>query len=560
MEGKNVEISLPTIREQVIWIFFRRISSHYGTIGVFGRCRTCSEDILIQKEKNRLQEHLKLHPVKWDLYLTKLAHVIEQDIPSPSVLDALKLATLVVDFETDREYSLKMPLSRVSREDSYPNITEVLTEFEGRVQKEYNSNPVGPYSGSYDQNEALNLNIQLPESSLDFNGYTQFRHPDNVLCKVYTIKESYNEFDDLKKIDALEIDEDGNLEVDDYDEDYETGLIYTCQKESCRVACPCSPCSGENQCSEHRLKHEEMFDEHLDAISIRSTEKYCNDKSFFQKSYVIKYPGIPIICKKCKKDVLHHDSYHLDFHDNCKFCRKHRFKTYAETAHELQSAVKKHADYLKSVCPHCDSKFCEPHFRKKHIEYEHGEAPFTCDYCTTKFHSKQAKEYHEAVHHLPAGQKEKCPICQKEFHAKVTLNKHLKYVHSEEKKHSCVICETKFKRKSDMRIHVQYVHGFNMSKAMYGNFEDEEEFKCDKCDLSFKYKKGLNEHRRMKHELGTDKHFQCDDCPSQFKQKKSLDEHKRLKHTDEKPQFPCPDCDKVFNQKNNMKRHQKTHK
>jgi uncharacterized Zn-finger protein len=233
---------------------------------------------------------------------------------------------------------------------------------------------------------------------------------------------------------------------------------------------------------------------------------------------------------------------------------------FAENIDELQSAVKKHADYLKSVCPHCDSKFCEPHFRKKHIEYEHGEAPFTCDYCTTKFHSKQAKEYHEAVHHLPAGQKEKCPICQKEFHAKVTLNKHLKYVHSEEKKHSCVICETKFKRKSDMRIHVQYVHGFNMSKAMYGNFEDEEEFKCDKCDLSFKYKKGLNEHRRMKHELGTDKHFQCDDCPSQFKQKKSLDEHKRLKHTDEKPQFPCPDCDKVFNQKNNMKRHQKTHK
>ena len=54
-----------------------------------------------------------------------------------------------------------MPLSRVSRQDSCPNITEILTEFDGRVQKEYNASPVGPYSGSYDQNEALNLKIQL---------------------------------------------------------------------------------------------------------------------------------------------------------------------------------------------------------------------------------------------------------------------------------------------------------------------------------------------------------------------------------------------------------------
>ena len=302
-----------------------------------------------------------------------------------------------------------------------------------------------------------------------------------------------------------------------------------------------------------------MFDEHLDAISIRSTENYCNDKSFFKKSYVIKYPGIPIICKKCKQDVLHHDSYHFDFHDNCKYCRKNRFKTYAETPHEFHCAVKKQANFLKSVCPHCDSKFCEPHFRKKHIEYEHGQAPFNCDYCSTKFHSKQAKEYHEAVHHLPAGQKEKCPMCQKEFKAKVSLNRHIKYVHSEEMKHSCVICETKFKQKSDMRVHIQHVHGFNMSKAMHGNFEDQEMFKCDMCDSSYRYKKGLNEHKQLKHEQANDEHFQCNECSSRFQQKKSLDEHKRLKHSENKLQFPCPDCGKVFNQKNNMKRHQKIH-
>ena len=559
MEGRKIEFCLPNIREQVIWIFFKRISSHYGTIGTFGKCKTCSEDIYLEKDKFNLHEHLKLHPLKWDLYLKKLADVIRKDLPSSTVIDALKLATLFVDFETEKEYFLKLPLSRVSRLNCHQNTTEVMTEFEGRIQKEYNGSPVGQYMGSYDQNEALKLDIQLPESELDFDGYTQFRHPDDVSCKEYSIKNTYKYFDDLHKIDALEIDDDPNPYDDDEDE---TQLMYTCHKKGkgCRIPCPCSPCStGESQCSEHRLKHEEMFDKHLDAISIRSTEQYCNDQSFFKNSYVIKYPGIPIICKKCKRDVLHHDSYHFDFHDNCKFCRKNRFKTYAETSDDFHCAVKKQADFLKSVCPHCDAKFCEPHFRKKHIEYEHGQSSYNCDYCSTKFHSKQAKEYHEAIHHLPAGQKEKCPTCRKEFTAKVSLNNHMKYVHSKQKKHSCVVCETKFKQKRDMSVHMKHVHGFNMSKAMHGNFEDQEMFKCDMCDSSYRYKKGLNEHKRLKHAQTNDQHFQCNECSSRFQQKKSLAEHKKLKHSENKLQFPCPDCGKVFNQENNMKRHKKIH-
>ena len=77
--------------------------------------------------------------------------------------------------------------------------------------------------------------------------------------------------------------------------------------------------------------------------------------------------GIPITCKKCMQNFLHHVSYHLDFHDTCKFCRRNRYKTYAETRTEFEHDVKKQSDFLKSVCPHCDSKFCEPHLRKKHI-------------------------------------------------------------------------------------------------------------------------------------------------------------------------------------------------
>ena len=57
------------------------------------------------------------------------------------------------------------------------------------------------------------------------------------------------------------------------------------------------------------------------------------------------------------------------------------------------------------------------HFRKQNIEYEYTQAHLTYDYCTIKFHSKQYKEYHKDVYHLPAGQNEKCLLCRKEFHA-----------------------------------------------------------------------------------------------------------------------------------------------
>ena len=104
---------------------------------------------------------------------------------------------------------------------------------------------------------------------------------------------------------------------------------------------------------------------------------------------------------------------------------------------------------MKTVCPHCKNKFCEPYLKKKHVEFEHGNAPFKCDQCATKFHSEQAKEYHELVHHSKFHEKEKCDLCAKTFTAKVSFLNHMKYVHSEVRSHHCSLCESKFKQKKD---------------------------------------------------------------------------------------------------------------
>ena len=113
-----------------------------------------------------------------------------------------------------------------------------------------------------------------------------------------------------------------------------------------------------------------------------------------------------------------------------------------------------------------------------------------------------------------------------------------------------------------MRQHAKHVHGCNLSKAMHGNSDEEEEFKCDICNLTYGYKKSLNEHKRLKHnkERGKDDTFECNECSSRFVNEKSLANHKNLKHSDRKMEFTCTDCGKVFNQKNNLTRHQKSHK
>ena len=135
--------------------------------------------------------------------------------------------------------------------------------------------------------------------------------------------------------------------------------------------------------------------------------------------------------------------YHLVLHGSCKFCSQNKFKKIAETAPELESVIKKQTHFLKSVCPYCNAKFCDPYFKKKHVEFEHKNvAPFKCDKCSKGFHSKQAKEYHEKVKHTDIYRREKCDVCGKTFTAKVSLTNHMKYVHSEERLHQYPICDS----------------------------------------------------------------------------------------------------------------------
>ena len=478
----------------------------------------------------------------------------------------LKVKTRIIVPDA-KEIDLRFPACRISRDLSkLEGNVQVLDGFHGRIQTEFNSDPVGQFAGPYDQNEKLDLKLQLPDADLNFEQYTEFQHTGS--CQKYRIGKSYDSFGDLEKIDSIEVDFDEESDSDSEDEESDGDSVnedvdddkitYTCEKKRCKIPCPCLFCykDGEQQCSEHWVKHQDVFDEQSDVVVARTTDAFCKDETFFTRSYLCKYSGIPLNCVQCKRDLLHHKSYHFDFHYSCKFCMQNWFKLYPESEEEFVKKQKKEEEYFKTVCPYCNKILRDHNARKKHVQFEHKKKPYQCGHCEKTFHAKQSMDYHELVFHAPSASLIKCDVCEKRFSAQVSLRNHQTYVHSENRRFECEDCDIRFKQKKDLRAHNLHVHDIDQTKERYHKPVDKVEFKCNECGKTYKYRKDLNAHTRLKHEEEV-KLYECEQCDSKFKQKKLLNKHVKTLHGGE--EFPCPTCGKVFNQKSNMKRHSKMH-
>ena len=463
--------------------------------------------------------------------------------------------------ETSSEkFSLRLPLSRVDHITTHKVICHDSFEgFKGRVQKEYNESPVGPYEGPYDQDSRVPLYAQLPKSRLNFDQYTNFIHQEEMQCKVFRIKPMSENIDDLKKIESLEVC--GESSEGFVRPENDEKVFYTCSKKSCVIPCPCHTCSfDDRQCLKHNIKHVDLFNESEHLFSVRTTELSCSSEQFFSRSYVLKYPGIPKTCSRCRKDLLHHKSYHLDFHWRCKFCKFYQYKLYPKTIKELHEREVKEKKWYKSVCPHCNKKFVDPYQRRKHIECEHNKNyKLKCDECQKPFQCEQSLQYHKLSKHTEnVSLPHSCNICNKSFQAKVSLDNHLKYKHSDTRKFVCTKCDSKFKQRKNLNAHMRTVHSTNPSKEDYWQDIPKETFKCETCGTIFTRKSSLQQHVKVKHEVQN--LFECDHCKNKFRYKKNLEQHILEKHGSKVIKFECPDCGNLFNQKRNMERHQLTHK
>ena len=471
----------------------------------------------------------------------------------------LNTKTSISDVKSGDCVNLSFPKSRIERKASKEIIIEKLSGFEGRVQQEYNQHAVGQYMGPYDQNENLKLSIQLPKSKLDFKSYTEFHHSGDKCYEFYV--KSYEEYDDHNKIDAYQIKARlKDCEESSSDESYDS-KFYTCSKGNCKIPCPCPQCSSDqDQCKIHKMQHIALFDENKHAISIRSTSSFCLENNFFNHSYILKFSGIPIDCKKCAQDVFFHHSYHLEFHKRCRFCKHTFYKLRATTEKEHHSLEKEEVKYYKTVCPYCDKRFRGAFDARKHIESTHEQRGvyYKCDQCDKKYLSLKSKQYHETVEHSSVQLSILCDLCDATFKSEVNLKSHKKYVHADIRNWSCSDCEAKFKQKRDLRAHMLRIHKINQRKEDYLEHQEEKLLKCEFCCLTFGYKKNLKAHVRKNHSDDI-KLFECVDCPSKFKERRTLINHQRVKHGPDRQEYACSVCGKIFSEKKSMNRHEKKH-
>ena len=469
----------------------------------------------------------------------------------------LKIETEINSVTTDEKFCLRMPESRIEHNEKSLNVVHTFNGFKGRVQTEYNSSPIGPYQGPYDQDPAVPLSAQLLKSPLSFAKYTNFKHPEKISCKIFKVKPITKACDNLERIALLEIKEDSKNKFNEPDD--KRKIFYTCKKKYCEIPCPCHACcSDSGQCSKHNICHPDLFDEEDHLFSVRSTEPVCTEKDFFRFSYVLRYPGISKTCLQCKIDLLDHKSYHLKFHWTCKFCRLYQYKLYPKSVKALHEREKQEQKWYKSVCPYCNKKFIEQYQKKKHVELEHKKNKLKCDECAKSFQCPQSLDYHKLSKHTTNARKShNCSICHKSFLAKVTLNNHIKYMHTNERKFECSKCDSKFKQRKHLNEHSKKIHDFNPRQEDYWQDLRKKIFQCENCSKNFSREVDFKAHVKAKHSnLET---FTCDLCPNVYKHEKNLRQHKLEKHGPEINRYECPECGKMFNHKRNLERHRLSH-
>ena len=522
----NIQLPKYKTAGKVIWSHFDAYVTSNQTS--FGECRNCRKRIYFEEDLTTFCEHLELHNEEWSKYLSELTEVIISEELQKS-RNVLKCSTIC----SDQTFVLHFPQSRQSKEKVTFETFDSNDEFDNlkrTLQSEYNSSPVGPYMGPYDQSDCIPMKAQLADSTLDFELYTHFSHDPSFDCKKFEIapKSAYKNLKDLEKIDSIQFKGECKMKEDGERND---GLYYTCSKGCCEIPCCCKDCCLDLlQCQLHTISHPDNFDPKLHRRTIRSSAKFCEDLSFFKNDnfYIVNYSDIPKSCKGCGEDLLHHDAYHIVFHPNCKFCRLNRFKLRADSKKELHELIKSEEEFYESVCPYCDKTFCNIYNRNKHIQYAHEKIPFKCDHCEKTFTSLNGKLYHQRVIHTDL-ERVSCDKCGQTFAATISLQNHLKYAHSDVKKYECVDCGEKFKQKKSRRDHYKYVHGDIVQNELYANQQvPPEEIACDQCDLKFKYKKNLNFHIQMKHSQDAPSHFTCDNCGRVFQIKGSLTRHSKL--------------------------------
>uniref|UniRef100_A0ABM5FFD3 Zinc finger protein with KRAB and SCAN domains 1-like isoform X1 n=1 Tax=Pogona vitticeps TaxID=103695 RepID=A0ABM5FFD3_9SAUR len=190
-------------------------------------------------------------------------------------------------------------------------------------------------------------------------------------------------------------------------------------------------------------------------------------------------------------------------------------------------------------CPVCEKSFSSKSTLNLHWKIHTGEKLFQCLECGKSFSCNSSLKTHQRMH---TGEKPfKCGLCGKTFTQRINLSCHVR-IHTGERPYPCFDCGKRFKKKGDLSRH-QRIH------------TGEKPYTCLECGMNFCYKESLKTHQRV--HTG-EQPFKCLECGKNYSSNTNLAKH-QLVHTGAEEPYKCLQCGKSFWTNADLVRHQRIH-
>jgi len=204
----------------------------------------------------------------------------------------------------------------------------------------------------------------------------------------------------------------------------------------------------------------------LDKSLTESLKPMTSDK-YKEKTHKIKQKGekFNTLCSVCSKScrdmyvLKQHMTTHYPENLECGKCAQ-IFQSEVLLKHHM----KRH-DRNNLVCDICSGTFTLKRLLQRHIKLTHSESKAPCSSCGQIFtsssilrHNKICKMTEEEKQDFKINRRVGCKDCGKVLANKTKLNRHIRFIHNNEKLYQCNLCDRQDYNKDNMKIHIKGIH------------------------------------------------------------------------------------------------------